>query len=133
MLCKLDSLYSHHIPLVLHEVHSSCVSLPESLCLPPFLISVWRMETMFYSFLSSYAYPDGSEAKSPANAGDMGLIPGWGRSPGGGNGNLLQYSCLENPMNRRTWWATVHRVAESDMTEPPSRHLWFQGVESVSH
>ena len=104
MLCKLASLYSHHIPLVLHEVHSSCVSPPENLCLPPFLISVWRMETMFYSFLSSYAYPDGSEAKSPANAGDMGLIPGSGRSPGGGNGNLLQYSCLENPMNRRTCW-----------------------------
>ena len=84
MLCKLASLYSHHIPLVLHEVHSSCVSPPENLCLPPFLISVWRMETMFYSFLSSYAYPDGSEAKLPANAGDMGLIPGSGRSPGGG-------------------------------------------------
>ena len=42
-----------------------------------------------------------------------GLIPGWGRSPGGGYGNPLQYSCLENPMNRGAWWATVHGVAKS--------------------
>ena len=39
----------------------------------------------------------------------MGLIPGWGRSPGGGRGNPLQYSCLENPMGRGAWWAAVHR------------------------
>ena len=56
----------------------------------------------------------------PANAGDatdMGSIPGSGRSPGRGHGNLLQYSCLENPMNRGVWWATVQRVAELDTTE----------------
>ena len=56
----------------------------------------------------------------PANAGDIrdaGLIPGSGRSPGKGNGNPLQYSCLENPMGRGAWQATVHGVAESDMTE----------------
>ena len=51
--------------------------------------------------------------KSASNAGDMGSIPGLGRSPGGGNGNPLQYSCLENPMDRGAWWATVHRVARS--------------------
>ena len=44
----------------------------------------------------------------PANAGDTGLVPGSGRSPGKGNGNPLQYSCLENPMDRGAWWATVH-------------------------
>ena len=49
---------------------------------------------------------------SPANTGD-GLIPESGRSPGGGNGNPLQYSCLENPMGRGAWWAKVHRVAKS--------------------
>ena len=52
----------------------------------------------------------------PANAGDIrdvGLIPGLGRSPGEGHGNPLQYSCLENPMDRGAWWATVHRVAKS--------------------
>ena len=49
----------------------------------------------------------------PANAGDAGLIPGSGRSPEGGNGNPLQYSCLENSVDRGTWWATVHGVSKS--------------------
>ena len=54
----------------------------------------------------------------PANAGDMGLIPGLGRSPGGANGNALQYSCLENSMYRGAWLATVHGVAKQpDTTE----------------
>ena len=47
----------------------------------------------------------------PANAGDMGSIPGLRRSPGEGNGNPLQYSCLESPMDRGAWWAVVHGVA----------------------
>ena len=54
---------------------------------------------------------------SACNVGDLGLIPGSGRSTGEGNGNPLQYSCLENPMDGGAWWATVHGVAESDMTE----------------
>ena len=59
-------------------------------------------------------FPDGSEDKASAsNMGDLGLIPGSGRSPGEGNGNPLQYFCLENPMDRGAWWATVHRVAKS--------------------
>ena len=56
---------------------------------------------------------------TPPNAGDVrdsGLIP-MSRLPGGGHGNPLQYSCLENPMDRGAWKATVHRVAECDMTE----------------
>ena len=55
----------------------------------------------------------------PANAGvtrDAGLMAGSGRSPGGGNSNPLQYSCLENPIDRGTWQATTHEVAESDTT-----------------
>ena len=51
-----------------------------------------------------------SGKESSCNAGDAGSIPGWGKSPGEGNGNPLQYSCLENPMDRGTWWTTVHRV-----------------------
>ena len=50
---------------------------------------------------------------SACNAGDSGSIPGLGRSPGEGNGNPLQYSCLENPMDGGAWWATVHQVAKS--------------------
>ena len=50
---------------------------------------------------------------SACNAGDLGLIPGSGRSPGEGNGNPLQCSCLENPMDREAWWAAVHGVTKS--------------------
>ena len=53
----------------------------------------------------------------PVNAGDVGSIPGSGRSPGEGNGNPVQYSCLENPMDTGAWWAIVHGVTkESDTT-----------------
>ena len=56
----------------------------------------------------------GSDGKEFAcNVRDLGSIPGWGRSPGEGNGCLLQYSCLGNPMNRGAWWATVHGIAKS--------------------
>ena len=60
----------------------------------------------------------GSGVKNlPANAGDVGLIPEEGRSPGEENGNLLQYSCLGNPIDRGAWWTTVHGVAkELDIT-----------------
>ena len=59
-------------------------------------------------------FPGGSVGKeSTRNAGDVGSIPGLGRSPGGGHGNSLQYSCLENPMDRGVCWATVHAVSKS--------------------
>ena len=68
----------------------------------------------FFFFLSntkSRGFPDGAVVKNlPANAGDareVGSIPGLGRSPGEGNGNPLQYPCLENPTDREAWWATV--------------------------
>ena len=63
-------------------------------------------------------FPGGSVVKNPtSNAGDVGLIPGSGRSPGEGNGNSLQYSCLEYLKDRGAWWAIVHRITEPDMTE----------------
>ena len=64
------------------------------------------------------SFPGGSAIKNlPANAEDVGSIPGSGQSLGKGNGNLLQYSCLGNPMDRRAWRAAVHGVAKgSDMT-----------------
>ena len=62
----------------------------------------------------SWGFSGGSEVKASAcNAGDQSSVPGSGRSPGEGNGNSLQYSCLENPMDGGVWWATVHGVAES--------------------
>ena len=59
-------------------------------------------------------FPSDSVVKESAcNAEASGLIPGWGRSPGDGNGNPLQYSCLGNPMDRAAWWATGHGVLKS--------------------
>ena len=59
-------------------------------------------------------FPGGLDGKESAyNSGDLGLIPGWGRSPGEGNGNPLQYSFLENLMDRGASWATAHGVAKS--------------------
>ena len=66
-----------------------------------------------------------SGKESACNAGDAGLIPGSGRSSGGRNGNPLQYSCLENPMDRGAKWATVHGVAESDMHDWVTEHTWI--------
>ena len=62
----------------------------------------------------------------PASAGDACSVPGLGRSPGGGDGNLLQFSCLGNPMDTGAWHATVHGITkESDATEPLSIHTYI--------
>ena len=69
---------------------------------------------LYNFFITFLGFPDGSEDKeSICNTGVPGLIPGWGRSPGEGNGYLLQYSCLENFMDRGVWWPTVHGVTKS--------------------
>ena len=71
-------------------------------------------ERLSLSLFIAEGFPGDSEVKASAsNAGDLGLIPGSGRSPGEGNGNPLQYSCLENPMDGRAWWATVRGVTKS--------------------
>ena len=66
--------------------------------------------------MNALGFPGGSQVKNPptnaGDAGDTGLAPESGRSPGAGNGDPLQCSCLENPMDRGAWWATVHRVAK---------------------
>ena len=69
--------------------------------------------------LTNLGFSGGSDRKESAcNAGDLALIPGLGRSPGEGNGNPLQYSCLENPMDRGAWQAAVQGLKESDTIEP---------------
>ena len=76
------------------------------------------MKQIFLLLHYSQNFPGGSVVKNPpANAGDSGLIPGPGRSLGEGNGSPSQYSCLENPIDREGWQATVHGVTkELDMT-----------------
>ena len=77
-----------------------------------------KLEQEQHVYMLLTGFPGGSEVKESApNAGDPGSIPASGKSPGKGNGNPLQYSCLENLMDRGDWQATVHGVAESDMTE----------------
>ena len=80
--------------------------------------SYWVTWPIYIRLTNWMGFPDGSAVKNlPASAGDAGLIPGSGRSPGVGNGYPLQYSCLENSMNRGAWQATVHGVAkELDLT-----------------
>ena len=68
------------------------------------------------TLLISVGFPGGSDGKESAwRAGYQGSIPEWGRSPGEGNGNPLQYSCLGNPMDRGAWPATIHGVTESQI------------------
>ena len=67
---------------------------------------IWHSQSM--------EIPCGSDSEESArNAGDLGSVPGLGRSPGEGNGYPLQYSCLENPMDRGVWWVTIHGISES--------------------
>ena len=81
--------------------------------------------------LHTWGFPGGTVGKNPpANAGDAwdaSSIPGLERSPGEGNGNLLQYSCLENSMDRGTWQATVHRVSKSQAGLSNYTHTHFPG------
>ena len=83
--------------------------------------------------LSQMGFPGNSVVKNPpASAGDTGLITGLGRSPGGGNGNPLQYFCLENRMDRGAWQATAHGVAkESDMTEQLSTNIHAHNLSKI--
>ena len=73
------------------------------------MFSLFKME-----YTLDLGFPGGSDGEeSTCKAEDLGSIPGLGRSPKEGNGNSLQESCLENPMDRGAWWATVHRVTKS--------------------
>ena len=80
---------------------------------------------MLFAF---WVFSGGSDGKASAcNTGDLGSVPGSGRSPGEGNSNPLQYSCLENPMDGGAWQAIVHGIAESDATE----QLYFLSLHFI--
>ena len=87
----------------------------------------------YHMIQSCVGFPGGAVVKNlAANARDtrdIGLIPGSGRSPGEGNGNPLQYSCLENPTDRGAWWATVCRAARSWTRLSEHTHIRFVGIE----
>ena len=106
-----------------HLIFLLATAVPEIQCLEPCLCLQATMFTKGPQLTcrcpDHLGLPGGSAVKNPpANAGDMGLIPGLRRFPGGGNGNPLQYTCLENPMDRGAWWVTVHGGhKESAMTE----------------
>ena len=87
-------------------------------------ILLGKTRAILYNLYAYKGYPDGSDGKEfSCNAWDLRPVPGLGRSPGGGHGNPLQYSCLGNPMDRGAWRATVHRAVKS-WTQPKglSRH-----------
>ena len=90
-------------------VFASCVTLGKSLNLSGLISSKSRLSCTWCIWASQWL--SGKEAA--CSVGDAGSIPGLGKSPGGGHGNPLQYSCLENLMDRGAWWGTVHRVAKS--------------------
>ena len=96
--------------------HQKCLS-EKSLLLGAFLVSQDLLMTFLATYYIMSGLPGGSDGKEFAcNAGDIrdtGSIPGLGKSPGAGHGNPLQYSCLDNPMDRGAWRATVHGVAKS--------------------
>ena len=114
-----------------------------------FLWKGWDLENFFFSFKRYLfilgSFPHSSFGKEPAcNAGDLGLIPGSGRSSGEGNGNPLQYSCLENPIDRGAWRAIVHgmaRVRRDLATKPPPEwstiflklHVFHQIITAKEH
>ena len=112
---KVYGIFCLWIFLPLLSLLSFKVSL---LSLSLLLDSTWQV-VLTLLFLSFQQVASGSSdgKDSTCNAGDMGLFPGLGRSPGEGNGKPLQYSCLENSVDRGAWWAIVHGVTESDMTE----------------
>ena len=98
--------------LALVTYENKTIKFPMVLGKAVLLRITWAEELAHWKRL--WCFPGSSEVKASAcNAGDLGSIPGLGRSPGEGNGNPLQYSCLENPMDGGAWWATVHRVAKS--------------------
>ena len=101
--------------------------------------NIFKVRFIIYTpqiYFSSNVFncPHGSDGtESTCNVGDPGSIPGLERSPGEGNDNPLQYSCLENPMDRGAWWATVHGVAKSQTRLSDFTFFFLSNVLSEEH
>ena len=107
----------HHLRMMFNLIFSVFIKtvwyLP-SLCRSGHVRFTPQKWFIYFQIQYLWGFPGGSDGKDSAhNTGGSGLIPGSGRSPGGGNGKPLQYSCLGNPMDREAWWATIHGVAKS--------------------
>ena len=76
---------------------------------------VAKSQTLLRNWIELSPNDSDGKKKSAWNVGDLGTVPEWGRFPGGGHRNPLQYFCLENPMDRRAWWATVHGITKSQI------------------
>ena len=121
------------------------LELPDIVTQLQLLLFVWPQQVVYYNLSESQfsqtstavkhlsGYPGGSVVKNlTAKAGDAGSIPGSGKFPGERNGNPVQYSCLENPMDRRAWRAAIHEVAKSQTRLSVHTHShWSQRKERV--
>ena len=129
-------LITHHLSIISIIYQSSIIYVPNYhfchlICLFPWAYSQGFIWT-FVSLSSVTGLPGSLNGKESAcNARDLGSIPVSGRSPGEGHGNPLQYSCLENQMDRRAWWATVHGVAMSRTWLKTNTFTFFQCCNNV--
>ena len=98
-------------------------------------VSIISLKWIYPSIYLFMGFPGGAEVKASAcNVGDLGSIPGLGRSPGEGNVNTLLYSCLENPMDGGAWWATIHgsqRVRHDWATSLSLSLYWFVSIKEI--
>ena len=139
LLCNRALEFFHLAKLKLYTHPTSSPHFPSpsaftTTTLPFKSLTILFIYNCIYLFMAVLGFPGGSVVKNPpAKAGDTVSIPGLGRSPGEGNGNPLQYSCLENPMDRGAWWATVHRVTESDTTKRLNNNISIQHHLPISH
>ena len=116
VLIVVIAFHSSYVTLGLPEFISSCLKQGYKNC------HLGVLGGISHKAPCTVGFPGSASGKEPTcqcrrHKRDMGLILGLGRYPGGGYGNPLQWSCLESPMDRGVWWATVHRVAELDTTE----------------
>ena len=142
-LC-LYSCFANNIIYTISPLDSTCTcQCMIFVFLSDWLHSLWHslgpsthlQMTLFHSFLWLSNFPGGSDCKVSAySAGNPASIPGLGRSPGEGNGNPLQYSCLENPMDGGIWWATDHGVAKSQTwLNDFTFTLWLSNIPLYIH